>query len=150
MTVLTLQWTFVEFDQYEAAEHEDSEIDVAVATEHASFQTRLYVTRAQVRALASALRAWRLSGEGPHASWGGSEGRGAVDMRFGFEPPGRVAIALRLQRRSVRTGFGVMADRVELYVVSEPILIDDFADQLMEMAEWRNCSAELQAAPRLS
>ncbi|ALN55438.1 hypothetical protein GLE_0079 [Lysobacter enzymogenes] len=144
MTVLTLQWTFVEFEQYEAAEHEHSEIHVAAVTEQASFHTRLYVTRAQVRALASALRAWRLSGEAPHARWG--EERGAMDIRFGFEPPGRVAIALRLRQRPIHTGFGVMADQVELYLASEPILIDHFADQLADMAEWKSRSAELQAA----
>lgn len=150
MSALTLQWTFVEFEHYMAAEDECSEMSFAVATEFASFRTRVFATRAQVRALASALREWSLSDDGPQARWGGTQGRGGVDIRFGFKPPGQVAVLLRLQRRSSDTPFGSLADHLGLCLLSEPILIDGFADQLMEMAEWRTCSAELRIADRLS
>lgn len=149
MTVLTLQWTYVEFEEDVAAEDDCSEVSFAVATELATFRTEVFTTRAQVRALALALREWPLPGEGPQARWGGTDGCGVVDIRFGFEPPGRVAIMVRLQRRSRHTHFGPLADQAELYLVSEPILVDRFADQLMEMAEWRERSAELQVAGRV-
>lgn len=148
MTVLALQWTYVEFEEDVAAEHGCSEVSIAVATEFATFRAEVFTTRAQVRALASALREWPLSGEAPQARWGGSDGCGGVDIRLGFEPPGRVAIMLRLQRRSRSTHFGALADLAELYLISEPVLIDRFADQLMEMAEWRQRGAELQAVDR--
>lgn len=67
MTVLTLQWTYVEFEEYMAEEHECSEVSIAVATEFAMFRTEVSTTRAQVRALASALREWPLPGEAPRA-----------------------------------------------------------------------------------
>lgn len=150
MTVLTLQWTYVEFEEDMAAEHECSEVSIAVATEFATFRTEVFTTRAQVRALASALREWPLSGEAPQARWGGTDGRGGMDIRLGFEPPGQVAIVLRLQRRSRRTPFGPLADQAELYLVSEPVLIDRFAEQLLQMAEWKERGAELQAADRFA
>lgn len=73
-----------------------------------------------------------------------------MDLRLEFEPPGQVAIMLRLQRRSRRTPFGPLADQAELHLVSEPVLIDRFADQLLQMAEWKERSAELQVTDRFA
>lgn len=70
---------------------------------------------------------------------------GAASIRFAFDPPGRVAVRARLQDRFATTCFGSHADEAELYLTSEPALMDRFADELVQMARWEVRGAALNA-----
>ncbi|MFK3648267.1 hypothetical protein ACI2IY_07470 [Lysobacter enzymogenes] len=124
------------------------ELACTAATRSASFRAETFATRAQIAALASALREWSLSGDGPQVQWGVFEERwagGAASIRFAFDPPGRVAVRVRLQDRFATTCFGSHADEAELYLTSEPALMDRFADELERMARWEVRGAALSA-----
>lgn len=147
MYVLSLEWTYVDLEDG-SGEHEMLELACTAATENASFRSETFATRAQVAALASALREWSLSGDGPQVQWGtfGERwGGGVASICFAFVPPGRVEVRVRLQDRFKNTGFGAHADQVELHLTSEPVLMDRFADELAQMAKWEVRGAALSA-----
>ena len=148
MHVLSLEWTYIDLEDG-ASEHEMLELACTAATKNASFRSETFATRAQIAALASALREWSLSGDGPEVQWGVFDERwaagGAASIRFAFDPPGRVAVRVRLQDRYAATCFGNHADEVELYLATEPALMDRFADELARMAEWEIRGAALSA-----
>lgn len=64
MHVLCLEWSCLDLDEG-AGEHEMLELACTAATRSASFRAETFATRAQIAALASALREWSLSGDGP-------------------------------------------------------------------------------------
>jgi len=147
MHVLSLEWTYIDLEDG-AGENEMLELACTAATHTASFRSETFATRAQIAALASALREWSLSGDGPQVQWGAFEERwagGAASIRFAFDPPGGAAVRVRLQDRFKSTCLGAHADEVELYLTSEPALMDRFADELARMAQWEVRGAALSA-----
>lgn len=147
MHALNLEWIYPDLDDG-ADDREMLELVCTAATRRASFRAETFATRAQIAALASALREWPLSGDGPQVQWGVFDehwGGGAASIRFVFDPPARVAVRVRLQDRFATTCFGTHADEVELYLTSEPALMDRFADELARMARWEIRGAALSA-----
>jgi hypothetical protein len=77
--------------------------------------------------------------------FGPEYGSGALHARLQFHDRGKLLVSIHMQSEYSDFGRKNVASEVNLYLISEPALLDSFIQSLREVSKRNRCDAELDA-----
>ncbi|MFC4727216.1 hypothetical protein [Coralloluteibacterium thermophilus] len=124
------------------------ELRILVTNEESSFSNTVYVGEAVLREMAGELLVFRNHVDGEIkdirlGEFGPEYANGAFHARFHFRAPGKIFIATHQQSEFSAFSMGEVAGEAKMYLVSEPVLLDNFISALKRLASGADEQATL-------
>ena len=125
------------------------ELRIVVADQSSAFCITAYAGHDQLRDLNDQLRIFRGHIHGGIkdfylGEFGAEYANGAFHARLHFRSPGKLYISTHQQSDFVQFSVGEVASEAKMYLVSEPILLDNFIEELRALASGAREDAVLE------
>ena len=131
--------------------HDDDVVELAVQVrdDASSFTNNVYVGHRQLQSVVEELEGFRSHVHGGLydlnlGSFGPEYANGAFHARFHFRSPGRLFVSTRQESGFTEFAVGRVASQAQLYLVTEPILLDNFIAELGRLASQSTEQASLE------
>lgn len=115
------------------------QLHIAVTDQASSFSHAVYVGHGQLEELVKQLRIFRDHIHGGRqdirlGEFGPEHASGAFHARLHFRSPGKLYVSTHQQSEFTQFSLGDVASEAKLYLVSEPVLLDNFIAELGGLA----------------
>jgi hypothetical protein len=134
--------------------HDDDVVELAVKVrdDASSFTTNVYVGHQQLKSVVEDLEGFRTKVHGglydlTLGGFGPEYANGAFHARFHFRSPGRLYVSTRQESDFTEFAVRSVASEAKLYLVTEPILLDNFISELACLASESAEQATLECLP---
>lgn len=126
------------------------ELKIDVCDGTSTFSTKVYVGHSQLEGVLADLTEFRTGIYGGICdvrlgAFGPEYASGAVDMRLHFYDRARLYVTCKMEGDYREFSLNKVASRAVLYLRSEPVLLDNFIDELRELAAHGRFEATLEA-----
>jgi hypothetical protein len=127
------------------------ELCIAVTDRASSFSNTVYLGHGQLVELAEQLRNFRDHIHGGikdirFGEFGPEYANGAFHARLHFRSPGKLYVSTHQQSEFTSFSVGEVASEAKMYLVSEPVLLDNFISELGALANGAREHALLECA----
>ncbi|WP_226426992.1 hypothetical protein ACCQ14_01765 [Xanthomonas sp. NCPPB 2865] len=125
------------------------ELRIVVADQASSFCSTAYVDHGHLEELATQLRTFRNHIDGGIkdirlGEFGPEYANGAFHARLHFRSPGKLYVSTHQQSEFAGFSIGEVASEAKMYLVSEPVLLDNFIAELGGLANGAREDATLE------
>ncbi|WP_272971465.1 hypothetical protein [Comamonas terrigena] len=124
------------------------QLHISVTDQASSFSHAAYIGHGQLRELVKQLRIFRDHIHGGiqdirFGEFGPEYASGAFHARLHFQSPGKLYVSTHQQSEFTQFSLGTVASEAKLYLVSEPVLLDNFIVELGGLANGASKQANL-------
>lgn len=117
------------------SESDDFELRVKIQNDTCRFETSMYCTHRTLQEFLTALQRFRLSMRSgiidfQFGAFGPEYASGACHLRFYIAAPGEIYIRIRGESEFRKFGSNLEANKVTLLLRTEPVLLDNFVQEL--------------------
>ena len=134
----------------EWADEDMVELRIEISDGISAFTNRIYVAHQLLRDVVEGLHTFKKQIYGGifnlrFGEFGSEYASGALDARFQFRKQGKILVRVSAQSGFERFEEKELASEATLYLVTEPVLLDEFVHALDALSEARSDRAELEA-----
>ena len=127
------------------------ELRIDVVNQGSSFRNTAYVRNGWLEDLVNELKAFRDHVHGGIkdiriGEFGQEYANGAFSARLHFRSPGRLFVSTFQQSEFTKFSVGEVASEAKMYLMSEPVLLDNFIFELVGLARGARSDARLECA----